>query len=436
MSNPVAEVWRYLSQLAIARRELLGQQRLELNDLPGRVLSQGIPAPVDLPAFPRAMMDGVAVVSGWLADDEGGKSNRESSWQPGTDLTSGAAQGCHLSVIRQRESALAQVAAGGRCGYPVATGNLVPPPFDTVVPVEQLRGPTGQALRRGELPDEVQVLQPETVLPRQHVARVGEDIARGQELLAAGRVIRPQDLGLLSACGLTSVHGYKIPQVHLGLTGEEIIPPGRSAAPEQIHDANGPVLRALLGRDGVLHPEITYLPDDPQAIRDFLEQGDQHVKLLCGGTSAGPHDYAATSLEEVGELAFHGLNIRPGRPLGVGATGSAIVFLLPGNPIACQFTYDLLVRPTLKILSRQSIDWPYTSEIVEVDSPVPSQAGRMDYLRVRRSTVGREVVQVTPLTSGRASNLSSVSRADGFILIPEDLADLPAGQRITCYWYD
>jgi molybdopterin molybdotransferase len=224
-----------------------------------------------------------------------------------------------------------------------------------------------------------------------------------------------------------------------------------------VHDANGPVLAALLRRDGADVCPLEYLSDDPAAIRRFLQRDDADLLLLCGGTSVGPRDFVAATLRSVGSVAFHGLPIRPGRPVGIGETATATAFLLPGNPIACQFTYELLVGPLVRGLAGRASEWPYRRSIVRLTDSVASQCGRLDYLRVvrvettptreqhgdqgganRPSDIGWEsnFCLVRPLTSGRASNLTSVSEADGFVFVPIECERLSASDEVVCYWFD
>lgn len=231
---------------------------------------------------------------------------------------------------------------------------------------------------------------------------------------------------------------------------------------DQVHDANGSVLTALLDRDGARLIEMSYLADDPETIQAFLRRRDVDVLILCGGTSVGARDYVVETLRSVGTVAFHGLPLRPGRPVGIGVTRDATVFLLPGNPIACQFTYDLFAGPLVRGVSGQPVGWPYSRELVCLSEPVDSQRGRLDYLRVVRaersiefggSSVrcsevgsldgnacrvigGRQPLIVRPLTSGRASNLTSVSAADGFVLVPLDTERLLPNEAVECFWYD
>lgn len=431
----MAQVEEFLNDRLHVIREHLKTEELPLLSLVGRTVAEDIISAIDLPRFRRAMMDGVAIDFRHLS------------------------AGCQRWPIvddRKLIDSLSSPAA-----FPVATGAFVPDRLDTVLPRECLVSAPAP-----DNPDpEIKFIETPnvaTVQRGQHVAQVGEDVRVGQILLFRGRVVRAQDLGLLSACGVTKANVLRRPRVAIGLTGNEIARPGNKLDGEQVHDANGPVLTTLLDRDGAQLIATEYLADDPQTIQAFLSRADVDVVILCGGTSVGPRDYVAEMLHSVGTVAFHGLPLRPGRPVGIGVTGDATVFLLPGNPIACQFTYDLLVGPLVRGASNQPKGWPYSRELVCLSEPVDSQRGRMDYLRVvrieRRGVLGgsnvqcsgidclrgnpnrvndsRQPIMVRPLTSGRASNLTSVSEADGFVLVPIDTERLLPNVPVECFWYD
>ncbi|MBL8890661.1 MAG: molybdopterin molybdotransferase MoeA [Planctomycetaceae bacterium] len=433
-----SELLAQVSDFLRDRLEVIKQRReieeVSLLSLAGRILAEDIHSSVNLPRFRRAMMDGVAVDYRRLS--EGYHSLLSCEDRKTVDLL-------EMPLV-----------------YPVATGSSMPDKMDTVVPREHLvyvPAPAGldpkfQYIKTPRL---------ETVQQGQHVAQIGEDVAKGRRILSRGRVVRAQDLGLLSACGIAGAKVLQKPRVAVGLTGDEIAKPGHDLDGDQVHDANGPVLTTLLLRDGARLVATEYLADDPDAIQTFLQRNDIDILLLCGGTSVGPRDFAVEILRSIGTVAFHGLPLRPGRPVGIGSTPCASVFLLPGNPIACQFTYDLLVGPLVRGAAGRSVDWPYSRALVHLSEAVASQRGRLDYLRVVRTerrvvaggfelgrmgpsalngttsrTADGPPVLVRPLTSGKASNLTSVSEADGFVLVPIDAERLLPNEPVECYWYD
>lgn len=481
-------LFEYLAQRREWGTQRAGSELVPLAELPQRRLEEAIHAPVNLPVVRRAMMDGVAVSFHTLT------ANANLSIVP-APIDSGAT----VTSTTVTSTTVTPMAVGETAEVPavlVSTGGHVPDWADTVVPVEWLRTPLGERVTALQLPGltvPLRLAETHAVQAGQHVAAVGEDVRLGQVLLDGSRLVRPQDLGLLAACGLTGAKCFRAPRVALAMTGDEVVPLGQPATFNQVYDANGPVLRTWVQRDGGRIDGVDYLADDPRQIEAYLRRDDVDVIVLCGGTSVGRHDYAARALAAIGQVEFQGLPLRPGRPVAVGQTQSATVFLLPGNPIACQFTYDLLVGPLLRGLAGHLLSWPYRRQLARLAAPVLSQVGRLDYLRVSRSppvaspaasdpALSRppmamlegylpadrkaesatstsdfrqeidwgseltlwdvtpsspvELPRVWPLTSGRASNLTSVSLADGFVLVPWDRGELTANETLQVFWFD
>lgn len=367
----------------------------------GRVLAQPVASPVDVPAFPRSAMDGFAV--------------RAADTDPPVPLT----------VVGESMPARpfrGEVAAGQ--AVRITTGAPVPVGTDAVLMVESAHAePDGRILAR-------------TVLtPGKHVVRVGEDVGKGREVLPAGRRLRPQDVGLLASVGVGAVRVHRRPRVSLLVTGNELLPPG--SVPDEpgegfrIVDSNSPMLAALVERDGGEPLAVRYLRDDHAGLRDAVRDTDADVLLVSGGTSVGSEDHAPQVLAELGELAFHGLALRPAAPTGVGFLrgGAVPVFLLPGNPVSCLCTYDLFAGRVVRRLGGRAWELPYRTVAVPLGGKIASAAQRVDYVRVRLEQ-GRAV----PLTAG-ASNLSSTVAADGFVLVPAEREGLDPGEVVELWLY-
>ena len=186
------------------------------------------------------------------------------------------------------------------------TGAPVPAGADAVLPAEAAEERDGRVLVR------------EPVSPGRHVGRVGEDVARGREILAAGRRLRPQDVGLLASIGVGSASVVRRPRVAVLVTGNELLPPGSAPEGYRIADSNSPMLAALVARDGGECQPVRYLEDRYEAVRDAISQADADVVLVSGGSSVGREDHAPRAVAELGELAVHGVALRPASPTGVG----------------------------------------------------------------------------------------------------------------------
>jgi molybdopterin molybdotransferase len=270
----------------------------------------------------------------------------------------------------------------------------------------------------------------EPIAPGKHVGRCGEDLRRGSLVLEAGRRLRPQDLGVLSSIGIEHVPVVARPRVRLVVTGNELLPAGAPPTGVRIADANGPMLAALVTRDGGLAVSSGIVPDDPEAIAAEL-RADADVILVSGGSSVGGEDHAPLLLAREGELAVHGVSMRPASPTGMGTLDGRLVFLLPGNPVSCLCAYDFFAGRAIRVLGGRPAEWPYRRGTAVLAQPIVSLVGRVDYARVR---VGKDGLE--PLGVSGASILSSTTRADGFVVIPEEVAGYPAGATVDVWWYD
>jgi molybdopterin molybdotransferase len=368
----------------------------------GRVLAAAVVSDVDVPAFDRATMDGYAVIA---------------------ENTEGAT-------------------AYNRLPFTVIGDSLPGRPFENSVTTGQtVRIMTGAPLPHGTnavLPAEWIDDEPSTrplisalaaVSPYKNVGRCGEDIVRGTTLLVPGRLLRPQDLGVLSSVGVGDVAVFCRPRVRLVVTGDELLASGSRPHGYRIVDANGPMLAALVERDGGVVDFPGLVPDESGPILEAL-QADADVTIVSGGSSVGIEDLAPTLVAQIGELAIHGIAMRPSSPTGLGRIGQRIVFLLPGNPVSCLCAYDFFAGRAIRALGGRRKSWPYRSARGRLTRKISSQIGRLDYARVQ-VTGGA----VDPLSVGGASVLSSTTRADGFVIVADDSEGFPAGADVEVWLY-
>jgi len=391
----------------------LSAERISIWRAAGRVLASGVVSPIDVPGFARSMMDGFALQA---ADTLGA-----------TPYSRLEAQIIGQSLPGKPFDGIVQPHQAVR----IMTGAPLPAGCDAVLPAEQVEVEGPKLL----------ILDP--VPPGKNVAHVGEDVAAGGTAVSAGRVLRPQDIGLISSIGQSEVEVVSQPRVRIVVTGNELLPAGSSPAGAQIADSNGPMLAALVARDGgvplfgpgPLTPPLpstsNYLvPDDPSAILAAM-QADADVILVSGGSSVGQEDHAPSLLAEHGELAIHGIAMRPSSPTGMGRLGERLIFLLPGNPVSCLCAYDFFAGRAIRSLGGRSHDWPYRKLRLPLARKLVSQVGRVDYARAR--VLGSKV---EPVAISGASILSSTTLADGFVMIPADSEGYPAGAEIDVFLYD
>jgi molybdopterin molybdotransferase len=225
------------------------------------------------------------------------------------------------------------------------------------------------------------------------------------------------------------------PNVALLVTGDELLPPGTPATQDgdRIADMNSVMVAALVVRDGGLPEVIGPLVDDRDLLRRVLADAAARFDavLVSGGSSTGPEDHAPGLVAELGELAAHGLAVRPASPTGLGFIGGVAVILLPGNPVSCLCAYDLVAGQVVRRLGGRRPEWPYRPIERPLARNLTSAVGRLDYARVRLVAD-----RVEPLAVSGASILSSTTRADGFVLVPSDLEGYAAGTVVTVWLYD
>ena len=291
-----------------------------LSEAAGRVLAAEVISPVAVPAFDRSAMDGYAL--------QAQETFSASPYNP-----------MEFEVVG---ASLPARPFSGRLGpnqaVRIMTGAPLPEGADAVL----------QAEAAEEVAGRLRVSEP--VPPGRNVGRRGEDIAEGTRILAAGRTLRPQDLGVLASIGAVSIQVIRRPTVALIVTGDELLPCGSRPEGYRIVDSNSIMLEALVRRDGGVPPPARLVPDRRDAVEAALTRVDADVILVSGGSSVGQEDHAPRVLAELGELSVHGMALRPASPAGVGFLKNRPVFLLPGNPVSCLCAYDFFAGPILRRL--------------------------------------------------------------------------------------
>jgi molybdopterin molybdotransferase len=393
----VADVLRQLDGRVCA----LPPEAITLNDAAGRVLAADVRSEVAVPPFDRAAMDGYAV----RAEETFG---------------AGPYSPLEMAIIGEAlpgRPFVGRVEVG--LAVRVMTGAPMPIGTDAVLPAESAAEADGV----------LRVAEP--VPPLRHVGRRGEDIADGTVVLTAGRVLRPQDLGLLASIGGPAVRVVRRPVVRIIVTGDELLPCGSKPNGCRIVDSNSVMLAALVRRDGGVPLDVVMLRDRRELLRAAMLDGGADVLLISGGTSVGKEDHAPGLLAELGELAVHGVALRPASPTGVGFLGGRVAFLLPGNPVSCLCAYDLFAGRAVRRLGGRPAAMPYRVRRLSLAAKIVSAVGRVDYVRVRVGPTG-----VEPLAVSGASLLSTTTIADGFVLVDRDREGHGPGENVDVHLYD
>lgn len=395
--SEVADVVRLLD----ARVRPLAAETIDLSEAAGRVLAQEVVADVAVPPFDRAAMDGYAL--------RGSETFGAGPYNPlELEVVGLALPGKPFPGRLKPEQAVR-----------IMTGAPIPDGADAVLQAEAAEEVAGRLRVADAVP------------PGRHVGHRGEDIEIGSLVLLTGRRLRPQDLGVCASIGVGRISVFRRPTVALLITGDELLPCGSRPEGARIVDSNSIMLDALIRRDAGIPQKAQLIPDRREAVKNALLHAVADVILLSGGSSVGQEDHAPQVLAEVGELCVHGVALRPASPTGLGFYQGRTVFLLPGNPVSCLCAYDLFAGPVVRKLGGRSMDLPYAARALPLARKITSAVGRVDYVRVR--VVAGEV---EPLATSGASQLSSTTRADGFVLMPRDSEGLAAGEQVQVFLYD
>ena len=365
-------------------------ERTELADLgaaDGRVLAEDLVAPVDLPPFDNAAVDGYAVHFADLADT--------AVLPVDGRLAAGAAVVAALAPMSARR---------------IFTGAAMPPRADTIFMQEDVR-----------LDEQGRVVLPAGLKRGANTRPRGEDIAVGIVALRRGRRLRPQDIALAAALGMRQLPVRRPIRVALFSTGDELVEPGDPGGASQRFDSNRVLLAALVRRTGARVLDLGILPDRHDAIAAALRSAaaDCDLILTSGGVSAGEEDHVKAAVEAAGRLVFWRLAMKPGRPVAMGIVAGTPFIGLPGNPVSSFVTFLLLVRPFVLRLQGQS-DVGLVRSSARADFAWPRADKRREFLRVRRNARG--VLDLFPNQSSGV--LTSTVWGDG-------LVDNPAGGTIS-----
>lgn len=372
---------------------------LSLADAHGRVLAEDIVAPGDVPAFDRSNVDGFAV----RAEDTFGASERS----PVTLTLAGEPIDAGTAPEGELEAGQARV---------LATGGVVPRGADAVVMVEHTE----------TLGDVVHVHKP--VAPGGRISHAGSDVGRGETILRAGTVLSARETGTLAACGIDRVPCVGPLRVAILSTGDEIVPPGRTLGPGEVHDANATLLADTLRELGAEPTVLGIAGDDETELRARLEEARSYdAALLSGGTSKGGGDLSYRVLEEMAETIVHGVALKPGKPLCLSVWDEKPVVILPGFPTSAIFTFHAVVAPVLLTMMGRS-ERQATSVRAALARHSTSERGRHEFNLVNLVR-GREGWLAFPLGKGSGS-VTTFARADGFFELYSDQEYAEAGDEV------
>jgi molybdopterin molybdotransferase len=393
---------------AIRRDESMALDRAD-----GRVLAEDVAAPMDQPPFDRSAMDGYAVRAADVA---------------GASRVAPAV----LRLIGRAYTAepFAGTLAPGDC-VEIATGAPVPQGADAVVMVEDTGRPGSTDWPAPAwLDSSEQVLVLSEAREGQHVVRRGSDMRAGDTVLRAGQVITPSRVGALAAIGRERVRVVGRPVVAIFPTGNEVVRQGQPLPLASVYDVNSFTVAALVTRHGGVAERHAPVPDTIEATAAALDAAaGADVVVLGGGSSVGERDVVIDAVAARGEVIFHGIAVKPGKPTLFARIGPQLVFGMPGNPTSCLSQAHVLLVPALRQLAGlPPLDPPRVRR--RLASAVGSPANRHQFLPVR---IEGELAVPTFKGSGE---ITSLSQADGYVEIPVGVARLDAGSDVEVVGYE
>ena len=403
---PVAQAQEFIARLVPVVQAV--EQR-PIRDALGRVLARDIVSASDVPAHDNSAMDGFAL--------------------RGTELLADA-----MTRLRIAGSGLAGQNFSGEVPamacVRITTGAVMPAWLDTVVPQEftQLDGE--------------HVLVPPGLLRSGDNRRLaGEDLARGEAALAAGRLLRPADLGLLASLGLAEVPVRRRLRVAFFSTGDELRSIGEPLDAGCVYDSNRYTVWGMLQRLGVEAIDLGVVRDDPAALREAFTQAAAcaDAVITSGGVSVGEADHTKRIMAELGEVLFWRIAMRPGRPMAIGRIGQAphqaILFGLPGNPVAVMVTFYAFVREALLHMAGAT---PQPLPLLRAASlaAIRKKPGRTEYQRGILDRADNGSWQVAITGAQGSGILRSMSQANGMVLLHHDQGNVAAGEPVDVLPFD
>ena len=389
-----------LKEILNAIKPIERTERISLEQAVGRVLASDVKADMDVPPFDRSAMDGYAVKA---------EETFEASQFNPVKLNV-------VGVLHAGESSDKPIKKG-EC-IRIATGCPIPPGADAVVMMEFTEEKNGIAY----------ILKP--VHPGANIARKGEDIKKGEAILKKGDLLSPAKIGVLASLGHKDVLVYQKPRVAVISTGSEIRDPGSPLEKGQIYDVNSYTLTSILLENGASVTRSPIVSDAIDEVRSaVLGYLDHDLIVFSGGSSVGERDVLVKVVEELGELIFHGVQIKPGKPTLFGLVEGKPILGMPGYPTSCLSNAYIFLVPAIRRMARLPPKIPRKVK-AEMGVRVVSASGREQFLTVK---LKNGIAYPAFKASG---DITSLANADGYIILPVNLDVIEKGEEVTVTLFD
>lgn len=380
-------------------KPVLRMESIDIDDASGRALSEDIVATLSTPPFDRAAMDGYAVRARDTFD-------------------SGQFSPKVLSLVGELHAGDAPQlkVSNGQC-IQIATGAMMPDGADAVVMVEDTEAENSR----------VKVFK--AVYPKANVAKKGEDIKKGEPVLREGFVLDPGKIGVLASQGIKQVMVYEKPRVAILPTGEEVVEVGQRLKPGQVYDINSHTITSVVKANGGIPVRVGIAADDIGKLKSTITEAlKSDLVIVSGGSSVGERDLLIEVIQGMGQILFHGIQVKPGKPTIFAMIEGKPLMGMPGYPTSCLINTYLFLLPAIRKMAHLP---PRTGEVVEakLSRRVPGSVGRKQFLTVRVD--GDEAVPVFK----ESGAITSIAEADGYIEIAEniDLMEKDAPVKVTLF---
>ena len=394
-SITVGQAMAHISETVVP---VVDTEALDLHSALGRVTAQEVVSNADVPNHTNSAMDGYAVCGAELPDH-------------GTAAFRVIGESFAGSAFHGRVKS-------GQC-VRIMTGAVMPPGTDSVVMQERVdRAGDTITIRAGEQ-------------KAANVRYAGEDIKAGDVVIPVGTRLGASHLGLLASMGHLEIEVYRKPRIAFFSNGDELRPVGTPLALGEVYDSNRYTLYAMLRNLGVEQTDLGIVRDDREAIAAAIESaaGQADLVITTAGASVGDADYIKEILTRLGTVSFWKVAVKPGRPLSFGRLEKSLFFGLPGNPVSVMVTFQVFLKPAIKQLSGERFDVPTVLKMRTLTA-LKKRPGRMEYQRGVMSL--NEKGETVVCSSGEQGSgiLSSMSRANCFIVLPDDSAGVSAGEWV------
>lgn len=388
----------------------LRKEEVHIEDALSRILAEDIISPEDLPNFPRSTVDGYAVSA---RDTFGATESLPACLNLSGEILMG----------EEPEMALKKGEA-----VRIATGGMLPEGADAIVMFEH-----------SSLIEDGMIEVVKAVAPGENVIQIGEDVEKGRVIIEKGQKIRPQDMGALGGIGITKVVVYQMPKVAIISTGDEIVPAERKPEIGQVRDINSYNLSGLVRLNGGIPLRKGIFKDKYEdiyaVVKESIEEAD--IIAITGGSSVGTRDVTERVINDLGRpgVLVHGVSLKPGKPMILGAVNNRPIFGLPGHPAASTICFEIFIKPVMKIL-RGERDRVATHRSIKAKmiKNIASQPGREDHIRVAIEEKDGEL-WARPIL-GKSGLITTLVKASGIVVIPLNKLGIEVGEEVDIRVFD